>query len=61
MKIISTPSASYDHMDIAEVKKRGIRIGYASKVLSAAAAETAIFLLLGASRRAREGRLLLEQ
>lgn len=61
MKIISTPSAGYDHMDIAEIKKRGIRIGYAPKVLSAAVAETAIFLLLGAARRAHEGRLLLEQ
>ncbi|OXU30171.1 hypothetical protein TSAR_007624 [Trichomalopsis sarcophagae] len=61
LKIISTPSAGYDHMNIQEIKKRGIKVGHAPKVLSGAVAETAVFLLLGAARRAHEGRLLLEQ
>ncbi|KAJ8680677.1 hypothetical protein QAD02_016464 [Eretmocerus hayati] len=61
LKVISTPSAGYEHMNIQEIKKRGIKVGHIRDVLSAAVAEIAFYLLLGAIRRAREGRLLLEQ
>ncbi|XP_058795756.1 glyoxylate reductase/hydroxypyruvate reductase-like isoform X4 [Phymastichus coffea] len=61
LKIISTPTAGFDHLHVAEIKKRGIKIGHTPKILSAAVAETAVFLLLGAARRAHEGRLQLEQ
>lgn len=61
LKIISTPTAGFDHLDVAEIKRRGIKIGHTPKILSAAVAETAVFLLLGAARRAHEGRLELEQ
>ncbi|XP_058795759.1 glyoxylate reductase/hydroxypyruvate reductase-like isoform X2 [Phymastichus coffea] len=61
LKIISTPSAGFDHLDVAEIKKRGIKVGNASQVLSAAVAEVAVFLLLGATRRAHEGRQQLEK
>ena len=61
MKIISTPSAGYDHMDVPEIKRRGIKVGNSPKVLSAAVAEIAVFLLIGASRRAKEGTKLHEK
>ncbi|XP_014206940.1 glyoxylate reductase/hydroxypyruvate reductase [Copidosoma floridanum] len=61
LRVVSTPSAGYDHMDVVEIKKRGIKVGNAPQVLSAAVAEIAVFLLLGAVRRAHEGRLLLDR
>ncbi|KAK0087195.1 hypothetical protein PV325_001564 [Microctonus aethiopoides] len=60
LKVISTMSAGYEHLDLAEIKRRGIKVGHTPVVLSAAVAEIAILLLLNAARRAHEGRLLLE-
>ncbi|GAB1865286.1 Glyoxylate reductase/hydroxypyruvate reductase [Camponotus japonicus] len=61
LKVVSTMSAGYDHLDVPEIKRRGIKIGYTPMVLSAAVAEIAILLMLSAARRAYEGRTLLEQ
>ncbi|KAK0179593.1 hypothetical protein PV327_005331 [Microctonus hyperodae] len=60
LKVVSTMSAGYEHLDVAEIKRRGIKVGHTPVVLSAAVAEVAILLLLNATRRAHEGRLLLE-
>lgn len=60
LKVISTMSAGYEHLDLAEIKRRGIKVGHTPVVLSAAVAEIAILLLLNAARRAHEGRSLLE-
>lgn len=60
LKVISTMSAGYDHLDVPEIKRRGIKVGHTPVVLNAAVAEVAVMLLLNAARRAHEGRLLLE-
>ncbi|XP_025995934.1 glyoxylate reductase/hydroxypyruvate reductase [Solenopsis invicta] len=61
LKVVSTMSAGYDHLDVPEIKKRGIKVGHTPMVLSAAVAEIAVLLLLSAARRAHEGRMELER
>ncbi|XP_025267312.1 glyoxylate reductase/hydroxypyruvate reductase isoform X2 [Camponotus floridanus] len=61
LKVVSTMSAGYEHLDVPEIKRRGIKIGHTPKVVSAAVAEIAIFLMLSAAKRAYEGRAALEQ
>lgn len=61
LKVISTMSAGYDHLDVPAIKKRGIRVGHTPMVLTDAVAEIAVMLTLQVSRRAHEGRLKLEQ
>lgn len=58
--MISTISSGYDHLDVPEIKRRGIVIGHTPVVLNAAVSEIAVMLLLTAARRAHESRLLLE-
>jgi glyoxylate/hydroxypyruvate reductase len=55
LKVIGTMSVGYDHIDVAEVRSRGIRIGYTPDVLTDAVAELTIALLLATSRRLFEG------
>ncbi|XP_029163815.1 glyoxylate reductase/hydroxypyruvate reductase-like [Nylanderia fulva] len=61
LKVVSTMSAGYDHLDVPEIKRRGIKVGHTPMVLSAAVAEVAVLLMLAAARRAYEGRTILEQ
>ncbi|XP_066994638.2 glyoxylate reductase/hydroxypyruvate reductase [Anabrus simplex] len=61
LKIVSTMSAGYDHIDIAAVKSRGIKIGNTSNVLNASVAEIAVALALMAGRRLQEGRQVMER
>ncbi|KAK2580729.1 hypothetical protein KPH14_011357 [Odynerus spinipes] len=61
LKVVSTMSAGYDHLDVPEIKRRGIKVGHTPQVLSAAVAEIAVMLTLCAARRAHEGRLKLEE
>ncbi|EFN69477.1 Glyoxylate reductase/hydroxypyruvate reductase [Camponotus floridanus] len=61
LKVVSTMSAGYEHLNVPEIKRRGIKIGHTPKVVSAAVAEIAIFLMLSAAKRAYEGRAALEQ
>lgn len=51
LKVISTMSVGYEHLDINEIKKRKIRIGYTPGVLTEAVAELTLALLLATSRR----------
>ena len=44
-------SVGYDHIDLNEVKARGIRLGYTPDVLTDAVAELTVALLLATSRR----------
>ena len=55
VKIISTFSVGFDHIDIAAARARGIIVTNTPEVLSFATAETAFTLLLMAARRAGEG------
>lgn len=54
LKVIATMSVGYDHLDVAEIKKRGIKIGYTPNVLTDATAELTVALLLATSRRLLE-------
>lgn len=54
LKIIATMSVGYDHLDVKEITKRGIKIAYTPDVLTDATAELAISLLLATSRRLME-------
>ncbi|XP_063991228.1 glyoxylate reductase/hydroxypyruvate reductase-like [Diachasmimorpha longicaudata] len=61
LKVVSTMSTGYDHLDVRDIKFRGIQVGYTPVGFSAAVAEIAVMLLLNAARRAHEGRTLLEE
>jgi lactate dehydrogenase-like 2-hydroxyacid dehydrogenase len=55
IKVISTMSVGYEHIDIAAAKARGIRVGHTPDVLTDATADIAMLLILAATRRAGEG------
>ncbi|KAK7929425.1 hypothetical protein WMY93_005820 [Mugilogobius chulae] len=51
LKILSTMSVGFDHLNLEELKKRGIRVGYTPDVLTDAVAELTVALLLATSRK----------
>ena len=55
LKVISTMSVGYEHIDCEAAKKRGIRIGYTPDVLSGAVADLALLLSLNLMRNVIEG------
>jgi len=55
LKIISTFSIGFDHLDLPSLKARGIKAGNAPHGVTIATAEIAMLLLLGSARRASEG------
>ncbi len=55
VKIISTVSVGFEHVDLAAAKARGIRVGNTPDVLTDATADIALLLMLAATRRASEG------
>lgn len=55
LKAISTMSVGYDHVDVAECRRRGIPVGFTPNVLTNATAELTVTLLLTVSRRIKEG------
>ncbi|MDV7340873.1 D-glycerate dehydrogenase [Terasakiella sp. A23] len=61
IRIISTFSVGYEHIDIAAAMKRGITVTNTPGVLTDATADIALLLLLGASRRAHEGERLIRE
>ncbi|VEN56128.1 unnamed protein product [Callosobruchus maculatus] len=61
MKTVATLSAGYNHIDIDELKKRGIKLGNTPRVLDAAVADLGVVLALAAARRLHEGRLKIEK
>lgn len=46
LKVVSTFSVGYDHIDLNECKKRGIKVGYTPDVLTEATAELTVRLYL---------------
>lgn len=54
LRIISTMSVGYDHIDIEECKKRSIRVGFTPDVLTDSVADLAMALMLNAGRRIKE-------
>jgi len=55
LKVISTYSVGYDHIDTKYAKKKKIRVGYTPEVLTDATADLAFSLLLDILRRVSEG------
>jgi glyoxylate reductase len=51
LKVISTLSTGYDHVDVKEARKRGIRVTYTGEVLSDATADLTFALILTVSRK----------
>ncbi|PIK37196.1 hypothetical protein BSL78_25970 [Apostichopus japonicus] len=54
LKVVSTMSVGYNHIDIKECQKRNIPVGFTPDVLTDATAELTIALLLMTSRRLLE-------
>lgn len=54
LKIISTASVGFEHIDVAEATRKGIYVGYAPGVLTEATADLAFALLLSTARRIAE-------
>ncbi len=55
LKVISTYSVGFDHIDTKYAKKKKIRVGFTPEVLTDATADLAFTLLLDILRRATEG------
>ena len=55
LKVISTYSVGFDHIDTEYSKKKKIRVGYTPEVLTNATADMAFSLLLDITRRTTEG------
>ncbi|MHB1205582.1 MAG: 2-hydroxyacid dehydrogenase [Rhodospirillaceae bacterium] len=60
IKIIASFSVGYEHIDLAAARARNLRVTNTPGVLNDATADIALLLILGASRRALEGRRCLE-
>lgn len=61
LKCISTMSVGIDYVDLEEVKRRKIPLGYTPNVLNDAVADIGVGLAIAASRRFYEGRLKIER
>uniref|UniRef100_A0A8D8VBY4 Glyoxylate reductase/hydroxypyruvate reductase n=1 Tax=Cacopsylla melanoneura TaxID=428564 RepID=A0A8D8VBY4_9HEMI len=59
LKVIATYSVGYDHMDINEIKSRGIRVGSVGDCQSDDVAEFTIGLAIAVSRRFQQARELM--
>ncbi|XP_033742760.1 glyoxylate reductase/hydroxypyruvate reductase-like isoform X2 [Pecten maximus] len=55
LKVVGTMSVGLEHIDLAECRRRGIKVGHTPNVLNEAVAELTIALLLSAARRLKEG------
>jgi glyoxylate reductase len=61
LKIISTMSAGFEHIDIAYATGKGIYVGYAPDALTEATADLTFSLLLAAARRIPESDRFMRQ
>ncbi len=61
LKVISTFSVGYDHIDLDSAKKKNIRIGYTPDVLTDATADLTMGLILDLMRRITEGDRLIRK
>lgn len=61
LKAVATMSAGIDHIDLKELKERGIKFANASKALDGSVADIGVLLALAASRRAKEAQSLLKR
>ncbi|CAO3586728.1 unnamed protein product [Absidia cylindrospora] len=61
LKVVSTMSVGFDHIDVDELKARNIQVGYTPDCLTDATADLTVLLLLSAARRIKEGIRAAEQ
>jgi len=61
LKIISTYSVGYDHIDVKYAKSKGIKIGYTPEVLTETTADLIFGLILTAARRIVEGDRIIRE
>ncbi|KZT70385.1 hypothetical protein DAEQUDRAFT_667676 [Daedalea quercina L-15889] len=54
LKVVSTMSVGYEHVDIGSLAQRGIRLGYTPDVLTEAVADITVMLALMAGRNVKE-------
>ncbi|KAL0566281.1 hypothetical protein V5O48_015735 [Marasmius crinis-equi] len=54
LRVVSTMSVGYDHVDLKVIGKRGLRLGYTPEVLTDAVADISIMLALMAGRNVNE-------
>ncbi|MBP1357730.1 MAG: D-glycerate dehydrogenase, partial [Sulfolobus sp.] len=59
LKVISTLSVGYDHIDISYARSKGIRVGYTPEVLTETTADLIFGLILAVARRIVEGDKLI--
>ena len=59
VRVISTFSVGFEHIDVAAAEQRGIIVTNTPGVLTEATADLTLLLLLGAARRASEGERLM--
>lgn len=55
LKVVSTVSVGYDHVNVPDLQARKIALGITPGVLTEATADTTVLLVLAAARRLREG------
>lgn len=61
LKVISTYSVGYDHIDLQSAKLHKVKIGYTPDVLTNATADLAVALLLDSMRRITEGDRMIRE
>ena len=61
LRVISTYSVGFDHIDIAHAKSKKIRVGYTPQVLTDATADLAFSLMLDILRRVSEGDRIIRE
>ncbi|MGI0004345.1 MAG: 2-hydroxyacid dehydrogenase, partial [Candidatus Nitrosotenuis sp.] len=59
LKVISTYSVGYDHIDVKAAKQYGIKIGYTPEVLTNATADLTVALMLDLVRKVTQGDRLI--
>ncbi|GJJ78115.1 glyoxylate/hydroxypyruvate reductase [Entomortierella parvispora] len=55
LKVVSTMSVGYDHVNVPDLEARKVALGITPGVLTEATADTTVLLVLAAARRLREG------
>ncbi|THV07144.1 hypothetical protein K435DRAFT_772839 [Dendrothele bispora CBS 962.96] len=61
LKVVSTMSVGYEHVQISDLAKYGVKLGYTPDVLTDAVADICVMLALMASRNAGESMSLVKQ
>merc|ERR1719318_1550099 len=61
LKVVSTMSVGFDHLDMETLKAKNVKVGYTPGVLTDSTADLTVSLLLATSRRLLEGSRLLDR